>query len=1572
MKGFTKRFMAFLLCFCLMLSAAPLSSFAVDDGTGTAAEETEVSVTAEPTENAGTEEDEPEEPAAEEPVAEETPTEEEAQAEEPDASPAEESDGQTDEPTLTLTAVAEETEDGEETTVSMPAATLKQTDADTGVAVTVEAPEGAFPEGVTMTVETVDGADAEAFLTAVAEDLALTGDTYTVIDAAILDISFYADGAETQPTTDVTVTISGLTLATDGAEYALVYHMDDEGNAEYVEAEEGEQVGKDAYTFTASSFSEYGVVNVAVEYGISVAATLTSSSTTISYTYGSNNNNSAAANITVHFVDSDGNELSNATISYESVPSYTTRNSTVTLSDLAGYYTVTVDGTTYSYMSGYSKIATSSSTSYSAATTAEYFRYNKQGNSNNYRWQYSTNGNSYTSLSSAITDIYLVYGDSSNITWNKNNTSINKGTADHIDIEVDTTATIVIDGVTYTASITLTKSDFENNVTVTARWNGQTFTDFTVDDSNITTSSSSTNKSQYRVGGSYPVGTKDNPVEYQFTLRKTVTFTNESGGTFDVTMDFVSDWFSYWQTTNNCPGLSNSTTSWQNGNFITGSGLDFTLSASAEAVTILVYKYIVDESGNQLDVDSAVTYSFTVYEDLDEDMEIDTSSDAAGVVNTDTFTVAVGSSSDTYSTQVDPGYYCVIEDTDSLANSTITVSGKEYTYSYTYTRSTGVLESTGTTGTKETTNGITGVLKADASTTAVFNIYNVYKSDDTGSLTLTKTVKADSSITTTGMEFTFYVSGFDTAVTSVTDSDGNTYTVSNSVATVTVPADSSVTLVDIPVGSYTVYETDGTADTTVTANNYTWTISGDEDKSVTVTKGGTASATITNTVTGTATLYITKNWVDASNKWGTRPANDGSSFSVTLTATGTNGESYTYTTDADWSESTNTWTLDLSGVTVYDTEGKMLTYSIAETTLDDYTLDKVTVSGSGIDKTDYVEEAMQGKIITPAEGQVNITLQNSLNTANVTVTKTLKDSSGDEITDSTVNDDDFTMQLYTYNEKTGTYTEVAAHTLTLSDVMTYTFSDLPLGTYYLKEVLAGTNDHAYTVTVTGATANDDGYYVITLTEADATVEVSVTNQEQEIDITDSTLTFPAVTKTYTSNNISSSTDTTFTFYIMDTSGYTVATGTATTSIGATNPASVSWTYTEGAFTYTEVGTYVYTIREYNSGAAGVKYDDTVYTLVVTVSTDSDGKLTSSYEIYTTYNGEGATGNVAVSGKTASFTNTYSPSEINFFMIVRKVLTGRTIKEGEFSVTLQEYKYENGTFTTEGSAITVTNGADSTFSHTFTYGSEGTYYYKAKEVDSGETGTTYDSKTSWIKVVVGSEDNVLKVTSVEWVQFDTDTEPTAETTWTQYSGTLSDYVAFQNTYTATGTATLTAYKPLTGRDLNAGEFTFLLVALDSTAPMPSEAVTAATGDDYVTKGYVVAGEKYVIATNADDGSISFGSITYTEDDIGKTYTYRVEEVVGTLNGVTYDTVDSGKLIYVTIADGGNSTLTVTVTTSGTEDKNGDNVNDVVIYNTFSQGSTTIYGTKVWVDGDKSHNNSDEVKLTLYYSTDGGTN
>lgn len=98
----------------------------------------------------------------------------------------------------------------------------------------------------------------------------------------------------------------------------------------------------------------------------------------------------------------------------------------------------------------------------------------------------------------------------------------------------------------------------------------------------------------------------------------------------------------------------------------------------------------------------------------------------------------------------------------------------------------------------------------------------------------------------------------------------------------------------------------------------------------------------------------------------------------------------------------------------------------------------------------------------------------------------------------------------------------------------------------------------------------------------------------------------------------------------------------------------------------------------------------------------------------------------------------------------------------------------------------------------------------------------------------------------------------------------------------------AEKDLTGRDLVAGEFTFVLTA-QGDAPMPD----GATGGT-------------ATATNQADGTVDFGGITFTEEG---TYTYTISEVAGNEEGMTYDS--STHTLVVTVADAdGDGKLEVT--------------------------------------------------------------
>jgi len=508
MKGKVKRFLALILTCCLVISSLQVSSYAQinsdedtqnvvaleESGTLTedAAEEEEAEESSEEEdasdasaangqtveasaadEQTEEESDDAEEDALEEEVsAADEQTEEAADDAEEDASAEEEASAEDDAEeasagknlTVGLTAAAVESAEDEET-AEMPAVTLAKKIGD--ITVTVEAPEGAFAEGVKMTVEAAEGTDAEEFLDAVAEqDFSQYDETYTVIDAAIQEISFYVDGEEVQPEKNVTVTISGLDLATedeDGleADYALIYHMDDEGNVEYVEADQNEEVGLDTYSFTTSDFSAYGIVNVDVEYGVTAAAATSHSFT---YYYRSNGSYySSEQTVYIHFLLEDGTDITDSA-SITGSYSNTTTNATVALADVADAYEVTYNGTTYYYYAGSSRIATSLTTTYDNAIYATHFGY-YQGRNSSY-WRYSTNGSNYSNLSGAVTDIYLVYTDDAASAYDDEYVY-------HIDIEVNTSVTLTIDGVEYSAEkIVLTKDDFVNNVTVIARWNG--------------------------------------------------------------------------------------------------------------------------------------------------------------------------------------------------------------------------------------------------------------------------------------------------------------------------------------------------------------------------------------------------------------------------------------------------------------------------------------------------------------------------------------------------------------------------------------------------------------------------------------------------------------------------------------------------------------------------------------------------------------------------------------------------------------------------------------------------------------------------------------------------------------------------------------------------------------------------------------------------------------------------------------------------------------------------------------------------------------------------------------------
>lgn len=104
------------------------------------------------------------------------------------------------------------------------------------------------------------------------------------------------------------------------------------------------------------------------------------------------------------------------------------------------------------------------------------------------------------------------------------------------------------------------------------------------------------------------------------------------------------------------------------------------------------------------------------------------------------------------------------------------------------------------------------------------------------------------------------------------------------------------------------------------------------------------------------------------------------------------------------------------------------------------------------------------------------------------------------------------------------------------------------------------------------------------------------------------------------------------------------------------------------------------------------------------------------------------------------------------------------------------------------------------------------------------------------------------------------------------------------YEAKGSVQLKATKKLQGSSLQAGQFTFTLK--DSNGALVD------------TK------------QNDSSGAVTFDEIPYTQEDIGKTYTYTIEETQGTEAGMVYDT--HTETVTVKVEDAGSGKLAITTT------------------------------------------------------------
>ena len=502
-----------------------------------------------------------------------------------------------------------------------------------------------------------------------------------------------------------------------------------------------------------------------------------------------------------------------------------------------------------------------------------------------------------------------------------------------------------------------------------------------------------------------------------------------------------------------------------------------------------------------------------------------------------------------------------------------------------------------------------------------------------------------------------------------------------------------------------------------------------------------------------------------------------------------------------------------------------------------------TVKTSVIDNGDgtlKVTHTLEGPETVRFENKYNTAPNKSSVTDQITATKTL--------TGRDLKEGEFSFELVEGNDVVARGTNAADGKITM-DKITYTAAGEH--TYMLRETKVDADNGitystaAYTIVTT---VTDDGNGKLTVKHELQDVEKAIFENAYSVTPNNSSVTDQiTATKVLDGRNLKADE---FSFELVE-DGEVVATG-ANDADGK---------ITMGKITYTAAGKHTYILREAKGAEGnGITYDSTTYTIVTTVTDDGNGKLTVKHEL------QGA--------NEAKFNNSYKPnpdeSSVTDQITAKKVLTGRDLKEGEFSFELVE----------DGEVVaTGTNAADGTITMgAVKYDKPGKHTYTLREVNGGTTskGVTYsDAKFTIVTTITDNGDGTLKAEHV-------------------LKG--AEPAEFKNTYSVTPLDTELDFglsKAIDGRDwTDADKFSFTISAAEGTdAPLPDPATVTVSKKD------------------AKDGiaAINFGEIRYTA---AGTYKYEIRESAGNAAGMTYD--GHVATAEVTVTENGEGKLTANVT------------------------------------------------------------
>lgn len=364
---------------------------------------------------------------------------------------------------------------------------------------------------------------------------------------------------------------------------------------------------------------------------------------------------------------------------------------------------------------------------------------------------------------------------------------------------------------------------------------------------------------------------------------------------------------------------------------------------------------------------------------------------------------------------------------------------------------------------------------------------------------------------------------------------------------------------------------------------------------------------------------------------------------------------------------------------------------------------------------------------------------------------------------------------------------------------------------------------------------------------------------------------------------------------------------------------------------------------------GMTYDTSTQEVMVQVKRDASGNLVANVE----YLHSGGAQRV-------EFTNEYTaaPTTPATVLGIRKQVTGHDAEANKFTLSMQLSSgnadgvrvVEPGTneagsewpgnMTATTPAITAGNSAEVPFKN-LRFTLPGTYEFRVTEQLPDGTSAANPVKEGW-----------TYDTHTYTVRFEVTDNQAGQLVATR-TDTGDNNRIFINAYHASGSyeddGTLQIGKTLMGRDLRAEEFTFRIEPVDGAPALADSDVTVSNPFSSP------AGDELVWPVN---GTL-LGSLRFTEADAGKTYRYRISEVLPegvttenpTHNGITYDT--TSRTVAITVKDDGDGTISTTTTVEG------NNAGDTVAHftNRYTVANTSVtpeFGKTLegreWTDSD----------------------